>query len=145
MHRRTLNQKVGSARRALTIAECLVALALLLAAMIGVTQLLVLGNRHRSQVQRQQLALTELANWTERASILPLDDLTSDKLLALPASNLFATQLPKATRTAQVEEIAGKIPGKKIHLAIAVPGQRDLQLISFRWAPPATPSPEGQP
>ena len=82
-----MSRKQNSKRRSgYLIQEAVATIAVTLAVLAGVTQLLGLTSRHRAAVQQRQMAARELGNVMERVMAIPWADLTPEKTSSLPVS-----------------------------------------------------------
>ena len=121
-------------RNAISVVECIIASGLLLAAMVTLSQMLVLVQHQRSRLERRRLISTELAHWAERVAAVDTSELTAEKLLALPSDERFQRDLPSAKRSVRLRPApAGGAVGTEIELAIDLPSEVSLKLICWRF------------
>ena len=105
-------------RRSFTIAECVVALVLLGAAMALMMQTVAAVSQQRRVADQHALALQETANLMERLFALPFAELSSEQAAKLHLSGIAQQRLPGALLEIAVAPAAGEPAAKEIRLAL---------------------------
>lgn len=124
-------------RRGVSIAECVLALTVVMGAAILLAQFLTAAAAHRRADEQRRLALAEVANRMEQAAVLPWEELTADRLERLPLSSAAAS-LPAATLTVQVTDEPGGVAARRVRIELSyvnAAGVRvdPLSLVSWRF------------
>jgi hypothetical protein len=127
-------------RRATTIAELMVSLALLAAASATFAQLYLISGRQLRSSEMRQSAVIALSNWMERASQVPMAVLNEERLLALEPTKLLAEQWPGVAAKATVEAETDSAVGKRVTLKIDWPtpdgvNREMVEVTAWRFAP----------
>lgn len=123
-------------RRGVTVTESLMALATAGAATALMVQFLAAAAGQRRLDEQRRLALSEVANRLERASLLEFDALSSAQLERDPLSAELQTALPAARLTAEVADEPGEVRGRRIQISLTWndPGGRPLAPVALsRW------------
>ena len=141
---RSSKQPGTSPRGGFTVIEVCLALAVLLAASILLTQFLVASSQQRKLADQRRLALEELFNRLERVMVAKWDDVTAAEIEKQEFSRLVEQSLPAAKLTASVTDEAEPIGGKRIRLEISWEqyGERVKPIALTGWkyrAPEAQP------
>lgn len=131
------NQRNSSdSRRGFTVIEVSLALAVLLAASILLTQFLVASSQQRKLADQHRLALEELSNRLERVMAAKWEDVNATVIEGQELSPSVQVNLPAAKLTASVtEEPSGPASGKQVRLEISWEqhGQRVSPTVLTGW------------
>ena len=126
-------------RRGFTVIEVSLALAVLLAASILLTQFLVASSQQRKLADQRRLALEELSNRLERVMAAKWDDVNGAAIEGQEFSPTVQENLPAAKLTASVADEPGPASGKRVTLEISWEqhGQRvsPIGLIGWKFPP----------
>ncbi len=106
------------ARNGATIVELMIALAVLAAVLVTVTQALLGLAIQRRAAQRQQQALIEAANVMERMMALPFDDVTDEKAAGAELSEESQRVLPDGSLRVRVSDAEQPPAGKRIEVEV---------------------------
>jgi hypothetical protein len=106
-------------RRGITVTECLLALTVVVAAVALLAQFLSLAASQRRGDEQCRLALAEVANRLEQASILRWDELTGERLEKGPLPAPVQLALRDAKLTAQVTDEPGPARCRRIRVALS--------------------------
>lgn len=126
-------------RRGMTLAEIVIALAVLSLAMVAVVQLVGTAARQRRAGEQRRMALLEVANQAERLAVASWDDTAPDALNGWTPSDELLAALPEAQCRVEVAEQAGPPPARQIRLLVTWPnaaGQatKPVELTIWRFA-----------
>jgi Tfp pilus assembly protein PilV len=105
-------------QRGLSVLEVTLALLVLTVAVTALAQLLAMAAAQRRASEERRLARQEVANQAERIALMSFDELTAEKLAALPASDDLLAALPAAKLQATVAEEAGPPASKRVRLEV---------------------------
>ena len=106
-------------RRGFTVIEVSLALAILLAAAILLTQFLVASSQQRKLADQRRLALEELSNRLERVQAAKWDDVNSAAIEKQEFSRAVQDHLLAVKLTATVADEPGPAGGKRVRLEIS--------------------------
>jgi prepilin-type N-terminal cleavage/methylation domain-containing protein len=107
-------------RRGFTVIEVSLALAVLLAASILLTQFLVASSQQRKLADQRRLALEELSNRLERVMAAKWEDANVAAIEGQELSQAVQENLPAAKLTADItDEPGGSTSGKRVRLEIS--------------------------
>ena len=106
-------------RRGFTVIEVSLALAVLLAASILLTQFLVASSQQRKLADQRRLALEELSNRLERVMAAKWEDVSAAAIEGQELSQAVQENLPAAKLTATVTDEPGGPSGKRVRLEIS--------------------------
>jgi hypothetical protein len=102
----------------------------------------------RRDVERRAIAQQEAANLVERASAIPFDQITPDRLQLLAIDPEVACLLPDAQTNLTLAEEPGELPAKRVSVEISWLGagkRRQLPVRFTTWAfAPRQPPEESQ-
>ena len=145
----------GKERRGALLIECLIALGIMLAAAVMISQILMTANRQRQVAEQRRLALQEIANLLERGGEFDWAGLTVDQWQAAPLSLAVQEQLPQPQLRAEIGTEAGPLEFKRVRLELTwlnPAGERARGVAASRWfhrgaleRSPAERPAEGQP
>lgn len=126
--------------RGFTVIEVSLALAVLLAASILLTQFLVASSQQRKLADQRRLALEELSNRLERVMAAKWEDVNVVAIEEQELSQAVQENLPAAKLTASVtDEPGGPTSGKRVRLEISweLHGQRvsPIGLTGWKFPP----------
>ena len=122
-------------RRGTSMVECTLALAITAVAMALFAQILVAAAAQRRIAEQRRIALTEVANRLEQASLLAWDEITQERLEQLPLS-AAAEILPEAELAAIVSDEPGTPRGRRIRIELSwtnAAGQRQPPVSLTYW------------
>ena len=111
-------RRIEPIRSAFTIAECLVALAVLGVAAALLGQLLGEVAQQRRAADRQSVAWQEAANLLEQLSVIPFAELTPERAASVGLSELARQHLPDARLEIAVTSAPSEPPAKEIRVAL---------------------------
>ena len=124
------------ARRAFTIVEIAVALAILTVAIVAVSQLLASAVQQRRLIARRAAATQEASNILDRIVGRRWRDLSAGDLRDVALSPDFTRVAPGAQLTADVAEVPGRPPAKRVRVSIAwknLAGLGEMPVTLFAW------------
>lgn len=130
-----------ASRRGFTVIEVSLALAVLLAASILLTQFLVASSQQRKLADQRRLALEELSNRLERVMAAKWEDVNVPAIEGQEFSQTVQENLPAAKLTVDItDEPGGPTSGKRVRLEISWEqhGQRvsPIGLTGWKFPPP---------
>ena len=107
-------------RPGFTVIEVSLALAVLLAASVLLTQFLVASSQQRKLADQRRLALEELSNRLERVMAAKWEDVNAAAIEGQELSQAVQENLPAAKLTASIaDEPGGPTSGKRVRLEIS--------------------------
>lgn len=133
-----------ASRRGFTVIEVSLALAVLLAASILLTQFLVASSQQRKLADQRRLALEELSNRLERVMAAKWEDVNVPAIEGQEFSQTVQENLPAAILTVDItDEPGGPTSGKRVRLEISWEqhGQRVSPIGLTGWKFPAREAP----
>jgi Tfp pilus assembly protein PilV len=101
------------------LVEAVVALVVLLAAMVVMTQLVGLAAQQRRLTEQRRVALQEVANQAERLSLAAWDEIAPGKLKGWQPSAELLAVAPEPTCRVSVSDEAGQPPARRICLSVS--------------------------
>lgn len=110
--------KVATNRRAFTVLEVSLALAILLAAAIMLTQFLVASSQQQKVAEQRRVALEELSNRLERVQAAKWDDVSAAAIESQEFRPEVKARLPGPKLKATIADEPGPVGGKRVQLSI---------------------------
>ncbi len=131
-------------RRGMTIVECTLALAILVAAIYTGAQMILAVTLQQREAAQRQIARQEAANQMERMYVLTDEELKSGRIEDAALSETARQRLRGLEATATIVEVDGDPPGKRIAVEIrwtnkAGQPARPARLTAWRFQREATP------
>lgn len=114
-------------RRGSMLLETTVAIVILAAAIVAVAHTMAVLTVQRQSAERQSLATQEAANLMERIYVLPVDEITAEKVSELELSATCRERLPEATLDIAVESLSAGPPAKRISIEIEWTGHGQVR------------------
>jgi hypothetical protein len=106
------------ARRGSLLLETTVAIVILAVAIVAVAHTMAVLSVQRQSAERQTLAMQEAANLMERIYVLPVDEITTEKVATLKLPAACRQRLPGAKLGVAVESLDQDPPAKRISIEI---------------------------
>ena len=105
-------------RRGSMLLEVAIAISLIVVALVGVSQLLVVASRQRRETRSREIAIMEVGNLMERVSQIPYRDLTEERVSTLALSEHVQAELSEGTLRVDLETDPEWRDAKRIVVAI---------------------------
>ncbi len=115
------------ARRGSILLETTVAIIILAAAIVAVAHTMAVLAVQRQSAERHTVATQEAANLMERIYILPVDEITAEKMAELKLSASCRDRLPEATLDIAVETMGEEPPARRIAIEIEWTGHGGMR------------------
>jgi type II secretory pathway pseudopilin PulG len=126
-------------RTGFTVLEVSLALSILLAAAILLTQFLVASSRQQKLADQRRLALEELSTRLERMQAARWDEVDAATMEAQEFRPDVKARLPGVKLKANISDEPGPAGGKRVHLTINWEergGPISLELTGWKYPPP---------
>ena len=123
-------------RRAFTLMELSVALAIVAVALVAIAQLLVTAVHQHRLIARRAAATQEASNVLDRIVARKWGELSAGEVDGVALSPGFLRTTPAARLTAEVAEVPGPPTAKRVRVSVAwtnLVGESEIPVTLFAW------------